>query len=294
MRSLTRRVAKVIYAAILAVFIGLFGQGIWSALIVGNLRTTPGVPWAVVVMAPIIWTIWLYLGGSWWPRSNSETRRRLLRANAVSRNEFAWALIAGALSIVALSGYWIVVSQIVRLPSNVLPDMSQFPLLTTTLLIAMGSVLGPLLEQAGFWGYCQVMLEQDFPGAIAIVITAVLFAMLPHPPAHAVLWPKLSFYFMTGAMFGVIAYFTNSILPGIVVHILGDLTFFTMVWPHDSTRRLIGEGGADVSFWIHGAQAIVFTALALVAFSRLAKVTRGARAARSSHIIPGSIYEPAG
>lgn len=292
MRSLARAIATVVYAAILAVVIALFGQGIWSALIVANLRTTPAVPWAIAVMAPIIWVMWRYLGGKWAPRTNSDARRRLLRANAVSLQEFAWALLAGALSIVALSGYWIVMSQIVRLPANVLPDMSKYPWLTTTLLIAMGSILGPLLEQAGFWGYCQVMLEREF-GAGAIVVTAVLFALLPHSPAHAVLWPKLVFYFLTGATFGVMAYLVNSILPGIVVHIVGDLTFFTMVWPHDTSRRLIGEGGADASFWIHGAQAIVFTALAIVAFGRLARIARGTRASGANRIVAGSVYQPA-
>ncbi len=49
MRSLARAIATVVYAAILAVVIALFGQGIWSALIVANLRTTPAVPWAIAV-----------------------------------------------------------------------------------------------------------------------------------------------------------------------------------------------------------------------------------------------------
>src|SRR5271169_4136721 len=63
--------------------------------------------------------------------------------------------------------------------------MSSYPRLTTALMIAMGSLLGPLLEQAGFWGYCQAMLEQEFPGPAAIVMSSVLFAALPHPPMHS-------------------------------------------------------------------------------------------------------------
>jgi hypothetical protein len=77
-----------------------------------------------------------------------------------------------------------------------------------------------------------------------------------------------------GATFGVTAYLTNSIVPGLIVHICGDLAFFTMVWPHDPARRLISAGGADVSFWIDLTLALVFTALAIAAFWRLARMTR--------------------
>jgi hypothetical protein len=42
--------------------------------------------------------------------------------------------------------------------------------------------------------------------------------------------------------------------------------------PHDTTRRLVSEGGADGLFWIHVAQAIVFTALTTLSFVELASV----------------------
>jgi hypothetical protein len=70
------------------------------------------------------------------------------------------------------------------------------------------------------------------------------------------------FYFLAGLVFGVMAYLTNSILPGIVVHI-GDATFFTMVWPYEGIRPWDGW------FWVHITQAIVFAGLALLAFRRL-------------------------
>jgi hypothetical protein len=71
----------------------------------------------------------------------------------------------------------------------------------------------------------------------------------------------------------ILADFTNSILPNIPVHIMGLLIFFTLVWPNDPTRRVGGESGADAWFWVHAAQAIIFTVLAVLAFSRLASVT---------------------
>jgi membrane protease YdiL (CAAX protease family) len=227
-------------------------------------------------MSLVLWLMWQYLGGKWWPHSTWEVRHRYLRAKLTSRQVFGWALLAGALSIVALAGYWIVMFQIVKMPGNVLPDTSRYPSLTVTLMLVMASLVSPLSEEAAFRGYCQVILEQEFRGPAAVVISSVFFA-LAHT-THGVLWPKLLVYFLAGVMFGVTAYLTKSILPGIVVHIIADLTFFTLVWPYDTARRLVGEGGADEWFWTHAVQAIIFTILGILAFSRLARITGSVRA----------------
>jgi hypothetical protein len=56
-------------------------------------------------MAILPWVMWQYFGGKWWRRSTAEARRRCLRANPVSGRAFAWALLAGTLSMVAFAGY---------------------------------------------------------------------------------------------------------------------------------------------------------------------------------------------
>ena len=133
-------------------------------------------------------------------------------------------------------------------------------------MLVMGSIAAPLSEEAAFRGYAQVMLERRFRGPAAVGISSVMFAF-----AHVTqgfLVPKLFVYFLAGLTFGVTAYLTKSIVPGIVVHVMADLTFFTMVWPYDTTRRLVTEGGADAWFWIHVAQAVVFAGLAVWVYTR--------------------------
>ena len=44
-----------------------------------------------------------------------------------------------------------------------------------------------------------------------------------------------------------------------------------LFWPNDATRVLVTAGGADAWFWLHVAQALIFTALALIVFMRLLK-----------------------
>ena len=134
------------------------------------------------------------------------------------------------------------------------------------------------MEQAGFWGYGQVMLEDEFRAPVAIVILSILFALGPHPPVGSALWPKFVFYFLTSITFGVMACFANSILPGLVVHVLGDLTFSPSCGLMTRRVRWFRTHLPDAWFWLHVAQAIAFTALAILAFIRLSKIAGRVRA----------------
>src|SRR4029077_2262731 len=182
---------------------------------------------------------------------------------------YLWSFAAGILSVVALAGYWIVLFRLVKMPPNVLPDVSSYPRMTVALMILMGSLVAPFMEEAGFRGYFQVALEREFRGSVAVTVSSLVFAFAHF--AHGILWPKLLVYFLVGVVFGATAYLTNSTLPALLPHMTGDLTFFTLVWPNDAERRLVLDSGADNWFWMHVAQAIVFTVLAVWVFQRLAK-----------------------
>lgn len=265
------RIMAAVWAGFLGLLIIFFGASVWSALVAANLGTTPSVPWAVPVMALVLWLMWQYLGGKGWPRSTSQARRLCMRANMVPAQVFGWAALAGTLSVVAFAGLWIVIFQLVKLPGNALPDLSRYSIFTVVSMILMGSVAAPLTEEPAFRGYCQVILERSFRGPAAVLISSALFA-LAHGPTQGFLWPKLLFYFLVGVVFGATAYLTNSILPAIPGHVIGLLVFFTLVWPHDAARRLVWESGPDTWFWLHMAQTVTFTVFALWAFKRLGKV----------------------
>ena len=282
MPILWARIRWVAGRGALAFVLTLLAGAVWTALLVANLAMTPAIPWAVAVMAVLLWLAWQYLGGRWGPRRTSDTRRRYLRANPVLGRVFAWALITGLLMIVALSGFWIVLFQLVKTPGNPLPDFSRYPLVTRVLVVAMASVVSSIAEEAGLRGYLQVSLEREFPAPVAIVISCLVIAP-GHGLTQGFVWTTLLFYFVADLTFGVTAYLTNSILPGVVVHSMGLVTFFTLVWPNDATRSVVWADGADTWFWIHVGQAIIGAALALLAFWQLAQVTQIRRGKIKTH-----------
>jgi membrane protease YdiL (CAAX protease family) len=274
---IARRLLSVLWAGLLAFIILFLGQFLWGTLLFINLRTSPNIPWAVAVMAMLLWVMWQYLGGRWWPRSTSEARRQNLRARPASAPTFFWSLAAGIFSIIALAGLWIVLFQISRTPANSLPDTSKYPLTTLVPVLLMSCVAAPFSEEAGFRGYAQSILERNFRVPTAIVISSALFAAAHL--TYGFYWTKLSVYFLVGVVFALIAHLAGSILPAIAVHSLADLTFFTLIWPHDAGRRLLTETGVDGWFAIHVAQVVLGAALAIWCFRRIA-------ASRSRRPIP--------
>lgn len=276
MDSFWRKIGPLAGFSLLALcLIGMAGL-IWGALIYTNLKTSPSFPWALPAMVVVLWLMWQYLGGKGLPRSTSAVRKRLLRANPVSRQALLWSFLAGALAIVALAGYWIVLSQLIKMPANLLLPGNFTSSRSFIVAITIGaSLVAPITEESAVRGYLQTVLERDFRPIAAVALSSFVFAL-----AHitqGLLWPKLLVYFLVGITFGAMAYLNNSILPVIPVHIAADLLFFIFVWPHDAARKIVWQTGADTWFWLHIAQAIGFTALSLLVFVHLNRVTRTIR-----------------
>lgn len=275
--SIISRFLWFLGAGALTLALTTFASGLWAALLVVNLQTSPAVPWATIAMAALLWMMWQYAGGRWWPSQTSQARRGYLRANRVSARVFMSALLAGACSLVALTGIWIVLFQTGLMRGNRVPDFSQYPTFTVVAVLVMASLVGAFVEEAGFRGYFQVILERECSAPAAIAIAAV--ALAPgHGMTQGFAWPTVLFYLLVDVMLGVTAYLCNSVWPGVAVHATGLLIFFVFVWPFDARRPLLGNASTDGWFWLHAAQTAVFSVLAILAFRRLASVAENRNA----------------
>jgi membrane protease YdiL (CAAX protease family) len=265
---------SLILTAFIAVAISLVPQGLWSALIVLNLRTTPRVPWSVPVMVLVLYLLFLYLNGRWPPVWSAVARKRSLRANMVAPRIALWSGLAGIAAIIALVGLWTLLASVVQMPGSVLPNLAAYPRVTAILAVLMGAAISPLCEQAGIWGYWESALLQRYSPATAVIVSAATFALLPHPPNQAPFWAKLIFFFLTGLIFSVLSYLCRSILPGVILHFVALFVFFVYVWPQDSARRLFSQGSGHNSVYLNLAQTALFAALSVLAFRRLSQEAR--------------------
>ncbi len=103
-------------------------------------------------------------------------------------------------------------------------SQSQPPLGVVELLV-LGFVLGPILEESLFRGCLLPLLAQTTGSRIAVIITAILFALFHEPPnlSH---WVS---FIATGVAYGWIRVSSRSTTAGALMHATYNLTLFLSV-----------------------------------------------------------------
>jgi uncharacterized protein len=208
---------------VLGALIAVAGIAPWTMLAPLNARIRPDLPWAALSMAAFLALYVAWLNGAGWPRAWRDSRRYRLRLwrptpSAWSRQGLG-PTAALILLLALLYVLWIAMSA-----SRPPPDLSAYPTTAYRVsVVIMGAVVSGLVEEVAFRGYLQSGLER-FGAGTAILITSVVFALFHGVhgwQALLLLGPGL---FIASVLFGMLAYHTGSIVPGIVVHVLGDLS----------------------------------------------------------------------
>lgn len=278
MRSIWRRLPVIVRAVLTGSMATAAGTLPWAALVAANQKFWPSVPWAVLPAVFYLWLYWRYVRGEGWPRSTAEARRTNVRANQLSGDVWGAALLAGGLGLIALMLMQNVMNRMVVLPQRH-EDLSMFPFATLFLMLVMGSIVAGVVEEASFRGYMQGPIERRHGPVIAILVTGTLFgfAHFTHPEVTLILMP---FYLAVAAIYGMLAYLTNSILPSMFLHAGGNvfvgLMFLTTgrsEW-QDSPAPLIWETGTDASFWVSVVAFLIAGAAAVGAYAALASAAR--------------------
>ena len=257
----------------------------WAALVAANSKHAPSIPWAVPPTALYLWLFWRYVRGAGPPRSTSDARRTNCRANRLSDEVWGAALFAGVLGLGALVLFQRVMSRLITLPQQPTEELAHVPPLATlaTWLLISAAVSG-IAEESSFRGYMQRPIERRHGPVVAILVTGSLFrfAHFTHPEVGLILMP---YYLGAAAIYGALAYFTDSILPSAVLHAAGNI--FSAIalfaggraeWQASATPApLIWETGADASFWFSCLATLAVGAAAVWAYAALARIARHAR-----------------
>ena len=280
-----RRLPALVRAVLAGVVIAAAGTLPWARLLSANTRHQSAIPWAVPIMAVYLLLFWRYFVGGWgWPPSTAEARRVNSRANPLRDDAWGPALLAGVLGLVTILLLQGVMSRLVVLPQQSDLDVSRYPALTVLLWVLMSAVVAGVVEETAFRGYLQRPIERRHGPVIAILVAGILFgfAHLTHPEVGLVLLP---YYVAVAAVYGALAYLTDSTLPSMVLHaggnMFGALNLFARGrsdWqPLTAPTPLVWQTGADAAFLGNVAALLVAGALAAWAYAALARVTRPAR-----------------
>ena len=280
-----RRLPVVVRAVLTGVAAAVAGTVPWALLVSANTRHLSVLPWAVPIMAGYLLLYWRYVARGWgWPRSTAEARRLNARANALHGDVWGVALLAGMLGLMSILLLQGVLSRLVVLPQQRDLDPSQYPAVTVLLWVVMSAIISGMVEETSFRGYLQRPIERRHGPVIAILVTGSLFgfAHFTHPEVGLVLLP---YYLAVAAVYGALAYLTDSIYPSMVLHAGGNMfSAFDFFTRGQSERQLsstpsplIWQTGPDAAFLGTVAALLVVGTLTVLAYAALAGATHRAR-----------------
>jgi len=271
--SLWRRIPVAVRAVIVGTVILMVGEGVPSNLFVANRMFWPAVPWFAPLAILWLWLFWRYLAGRWWPRSTSAERRENLRARSLSPRQWRWALIAGGSTMMSFGALHFVAAHFDPIDYRGFYALFvQVPPQTVAALILVISAAAGIVEEAAYRGYMQGMIERRHGPVAAIIIVAIFFCLI-HITSIPPLTPTRAFFIITASVnYSILALLTGSILPGLVIHAVGDAAGIFLLWLLWSTDGL----RADAPLWLYLVESAILGAIAVWAFRKLIHSYRSA------------------
>lgn len=203
--------------------IAFAGAGTWFVLARLNATHRADVPWAAAAMALylVITVTWLNGGGP--PRGSATTRRELLRLWPPQRlgpGADGLSTAAMILLLAALTAAWILIGRLTPVP-----DLSGYPTSSYRWsLFVMSPIVAGVVEESAFRGYMQRGLERvDARSAIWVTSLVFVASHITHGLGTVLmLGPGI---FVVSMLYGHLALRTGTILPGMFIHALGDLSY---------------------------------------------------------------------
>src|SRR5262249_17372984 len=264
------RLPAIVRGILVAEFVVTIGTIPPSVAVILNIRTSPSIPWMLVVTAAWLLFFWWYVTGHGWPRSTQETRRRDLRAPSLSKPAWTWALTAGSLGITGTIAMASVTARVAHLPREAFAapvDFSKYGTPTIICAIACISATAGVVEEAGFRGFLISPIQRRHGWTIAILISGIMF-FLDHHLSHAyATLVFLPFFLAISAGHGLLVKYSGSIRPSVLLHAIADFIVIPVSYGLVGTFSVesISVTGIDRQFMIWLAVMLICLALFVLA-----------------------------
>ena len=247
---LWNKIPLIIRVVILGFVISTLGVGI-SVLVYAFVP----MPWSFFLMIGLLWVYIKYFSGSWWPENTQSFRRVHFRSLKMTRRQWMLSGLAILLIVLIEQSGLVVTFRLVAFPAAqfivAYSFLAEIPTWAAWLVVIMISAVAGICEETGFRGYMQLPLENKYGPVISISIVSLVFVLVHLHQAWS--GPLIVHIFFISALFGTLAYYAKSLIPGIIAHFIMDICNFSFWWSDlggQFDRQTIGVTGIDTHFLI--------------------------------------------
>ena len=271
--KLWNKIPAIIRSIIIGFLIQIIGVIPLFVLIQKNIEVLPSFPWAPLVIGLILYVFWKFLTGQKFIFPASTTRADLSRTN--KPKAMTLSMITGFFLLITLIAFVFIGYMLAVVPLQqveLLTNLKGIPLWTSLSLLFIASFATGIVEELAWRGYAQRIIEKKHPALLAICAVALIFTIIHFLPLPV--WPL---FFLGSLGWGFLAYYSKSIIPGIVFHTLIDLIAF--IWALFNIEKLkeileynIFEDGINSLFLILITIALVSMLLTIISLLKLKKL----------------------
>lgn len=104
------------------------------------------------------------------------------------------------------------------------------PFATVLVQVITLSAVAGIVEESGFRGYMQGMIERRQGPAVAIAVTTIAFVAVHFGAEQVMNAPRALLIAVASVMYGILRHLTRSIVPGIILHSVGDAFGVMLLW----------------------------------------------------------------
>jgi len=261
-------------AVITGILIAFIPANVWPPLL-----SRFGVPLAatieIVFLGLYVW--WASGGGP--PKTTHTSRSVAFRSRPFSPWQWFWGATAALSFAATIHAAIVLLFRFVPFPAEAFRrgyDLSFIPSLPLKwIAVVVSAASAGICEETGFRGYMQQPIEQHHGALVAILVSSFFFLVLHLTKAWAMVG-MMPIVFGAGMLLGLLAWASGSLIPSMIGHVIMDIGLFAYWWTGiagDFTARPITETGVDQSFLTTCAVLTAALIFALLAASRLRRIT---------------------
>ena len=268
------RLPAIPRAIVSGLLIALVAANVWPVLLIAL-----GMPLAGILEVGFLALYFWWASGNGFPSSLRSVRSAAFRSTHLTCAQWVTGICTAIVFAIAVHAGLVVLFRLVPFPAALFHRDYQLgmnmPAALKWVAVVIAAASAAVCEETGFRGYMQQPIEARHGTVSAIAISSVLFTVF-HLSKSWAIPAMVPLVLGAGVLLGLIAWASNSLIPGIIGHTIMDIGLFGYWWTGMAgtfSAKTIAVTGIDLPFALAAAMLLAGLLTTLMLIARLRAIS---------------------